>query len=613
MSDSSAHANQVDAVIAEYLRRRDAGEDIDERTFLDAHPAVAEELNAYFVGEAFLSSMTGRSHLQKVTRPAHAHDAERPSTNDAAVGNSPSSGLPSQFGRYQLLKQLGEGAMGTVFLALDTSLGRNVALKVPRTGLSDNVDFMKRFHREARAAGSLNHPNICRVFDVGEVDGTPYITMEYIDGKPLSQLIDSSRMQSVEYVLQLLRTVAEAVSHAHTHGVIHRDLKPGNIMLNAKGVPCVMDFGLARMVEQPGESRLTMEGHILGTPAYMAPEQVAGRQSEIGPRSDIYSFGVILFELLTGRLPFDGNTAEILARVLRDRPPVPSRLRPELNEDADELCLRMMEKAPRLRYPSMQAVMEEIDACLRRLHGSHSERATDREASLLNRHKQQVGELVAKGQFPAAIQELERIITQKDSLSVRVVRWARRTLPEVKAEARALDPAGLEALMDTAQELFRRHDYGGCAQLLQEIPVSRRPENAEELLNTAIQLQTEADELLTDIRNCVNSRQMLGIDDNVQRLLKLKPGSRFAKRLWDALKTYRHIPQQQRIYRFERGKLQPLPRRRFWQTRLFWLMVTVLIILGILNQFGAALIRLMQSSQQQPASVEVSRPIDSGD
>jgi serine/threonine protein kinase len=185
--------------------------------------------------------------------------------------------LPETFGRYQILRPLREGGMGAVYLARDTQLDRLVALKVPRLGDDDQLapHDLKRFLREARSAAALLHPNLCPIFDVGEVGGTPYLTMAYIEGHPLSDLVKPFKPLSQRQAALIVQKLAQAVQAAHARGVIHRDLKPSNVMITARGEPVVMDFGLARR-DQTVEARLTKPGTALGTPAYMSPEQIRG-------------------------------------------------------------------------------------------------------------------------------------------------------------------------------------------------------------------------------------------------------------------------------------------------------------------------------------------------
>jgi serine/threonine protein kinase/formylglycine-generating enzyme required for sulfatase activity len=263
---------------------------------------------------------------------------------------TPARELPCAFGRYKLLKLLGEGGMGAVYLAHDEQLDRNVALKIPNFETGEKSQVLARFNREARSAAALRHANICPVHEVGEIDGVPYLTMAFIEGKPLSQFEQDLNPRQVAL---LVRKLALALQEAHRQGIIHRDLKPDNIMMDRRGEPIIMDFGLAR--RSRGEAvRLTQSGAALGTPAYMPPEQVQGKLDDMGPPSDIYSLGVILYELLAGRLPFSaGDAMAMLSQVLLDEPPPPSQFRPDLDRALDAICLKAMAKKTVDRYASM--------------------------------------------------------------------------------------------------------------------------------------------------------------------------------------------------------------------------------------------------------------------
>ena len=265
----------------------------------------------------------------------------------------PKMGLPHEFGRYRVQKQLGGGGMGAVFLVVNTELQREEALKVPHFDAADDPEVHERFLREARAAAGLDHPNLCPVYDVGVLDGIYYLTMRHLKGKLLSDHTGTPQppRKSVEIVAKL----AQALSAAHAKGVIHRDLKPNNVMMCAGVGPVVMDFGLAKQ-KQGEDQKLTQAGTTLGTPAYMPPEQVTGDLERIGPASDVYSLGVILFELLTGTLPFRGKTAgEVYGKICHTEAPTPSSLRPGLNPTLDAICRKAMAKTPEGRYPSMKA------------------------------------------------------------------------------------------------------------------------------------------------------------------------------------------------------------------------------------------------------------------
>jgi tetratricopeptide (TPR) repeat protein len=272
--------------------------------------------------------------------------------------------LPEPFGRYAILRPLGGGGMGAVFLAHDTQLDRLVALKVPRLAGADRAVLLERFHREARAAALLHHPNICPVFDVGTVGEMPYLTMAYIEGEPLHEWAAARPPRPLPEVLALVRTLAEALHEAHLRGVVHRDLKPSNVLVDRRGEPVIMDFGLARRVNL-GEERLTRPGLPMGTPTYMPPEQVLGRLDEMGPASDVYSLGVILYELLAGVCPFQGPVAAILAQILSHDPPPPSHHRPGLDPRLDAVCLRALAKQPAERFAGMEELARALDDCLR--------------------------------------------------------------------------------------------------------------------------------------------------------------------------------------------------------------------------------------------------------
>ena len=267
--------------------------------------------------------------------------------------------LPAQFGRYRLEKLLGKGGMGAVYLAHDDQLDRYVALKVPFFGPNDD-GLRERFFREARAAATLQHPNLCPVFDVAVHDGVHYLTMAYVEGRSLSSYIRPDRQLPVQQVAGLVRILAKALQEAHEQGVIHRDLKPANIMINRKKQPVIMDFGLARR-EESQDSRLTNSGAIMGTPAYMAPEQVNGDIRAMGPATDVYALGVILYELLTGKRPFDGAVGSLMAQIVADPPPRPTRLRPDLDSALEAICLKALAKRPEDRYASMEAFASAIE------------------------------------------------------------------------------------------------------------------------------------------------------------------------------------------------------------------------------------------------------------
>jgi serine/threonine protein kinase len=274
--------------------------------------------------------------------------------------------LPRTFGRYVIRKRLGKGGMGAVYLADDTQLERPVALKVALFQGDEGSSFAQRFQREAKAAAGLRHEGICRVLDCDETDGIHFFTMEYVPGKPLSQVLEESGPLDPLRAAVLTARVAEALAVAHRAGVDHRDQKPANVMLDDTGRPIVVDFGLARRQQ---DLSLTLTGDVLGTPKYMSPEQINGQ--EVGPASDVYSLGATLYHLLTGQPPFEAATMTQLAhRIAHEPPEPPSRHRPGIDPGLEAICLKALAKAPADRFASM----DEMAAALQRyLSGAPTE------------------------------------------------------------------------------------------------------------------------------------------------------------------------------------------------------------------------------------------------
>jgi formylglycine-generating enzyme required for sulfatase activity len=302
--------------------------------------------------------------------------SDNPPAAGPAVGNTAFTGMPAQLGRYRIKKRLGGGGMGAVYLVENTELQRDEALKVPHFESGSDPAVRERFLREARAAARLHHPNLCPIYHADVIDGICFLTMCYLEGKPLSAY--TGRPHPPRAALKIVVKLAEALEHAHSKGVIHRDLKPGNIMMCPGTGPTVLDFGLAKQTRQQ-DHKLTQTGATLGTPAYMPPEQVKCELDRIGPASDVYSLGVILFELLTGRLPFEGAVGEVMAKVLFTEAPLPSQVLPRLNPALDAVCRRAMAKEPEKRYPSMKAFAAALVGLLRSLP-AQTETATGSDA-----------------------------------------------------------------------------------------------------------------------------------------------------------------------------------------------------------------------------------------
>jgi formylglycine-generating enzyme required for sulfatase activity/serine/threonine protein kinase len=272
--------------------------------------------------------------------------------------------LPEQFGRYRILKKLGAGGMGAVYLAEDTRLQRQVALKVPHFTPGTRAPVLERFQREARLAASIEHPNFCPVHDVDEIDGIHFFTMAYLEGTPLSDLLVEEQPWPQHQAVAMVRLLALAVGQLHAKGILHRDLKPANVMVRPSGEPVLMDFGLACSLTVDSE-RLTATGEVMGTLVYMPPEQLDGDRQRLGPATDLYSLGMILYKLLTGRLPFVGQPLHVVAQVGSRVPEPPSTRLFRLDSRLDAVCLKALAKKPEERFPDTSAFVATLDEVLR--------------------------------------------------------------------------------------------------------------------------------------------------------------------------------------------------------------------------------------------------------
>jgi serine/threonine-protein kinase len=327
-------------VAEDYSRQLEQGLDPDPEVCLADHPELAADLAECFQGLAALAE------LRASVLPAE----------------EPPLALPRMRGDYELLREIGRGGMGIVYEARQISLGRTVALKMLSATQLHLPSGRRRFQVEVQASARLRHPGIVPVYEAGELDGQPYFTMEYVAGPCLAEHLTQGPLP-LRQAVDLVRQVAEAIAHAHEQSIVHRDLKPSNILLDGQQRPRVTDFGLAKSLEDG--TPLTLSGEILGTPSYMAPEQAAGQASRIGPRSDVYALGAILYELLTGRPPFLGASfAETLEQVRHQDPVPPEKLNYRIPFELSTICLTCLHKDPEHRYASAGALAADLHAFL---------------------------------------------------------------------------------------------------------------------------------------------------------------------------------------------------------------------------------------------------------
>jgi serine/threonine protein kinase len=303
-------------------------------------------------------------------------------SNPGLRSRTPPTELPEQFGRFRILGRLGRGGMGSVYKAFDSQIHRQVALKIPHLSSQDGPEVLERFYREARIAATFDHPHLCPVYTVDQIDGVHYIAMPLLDGQPLSKCLENRHPLPQRPVAALVRMLALAMEEAHSRGVVHRDLKPSNIMAERNRLVVIVDFGLSlrsgwldparrEAVPVEGDGRITKAGSVLGTPAYMAPEQVYGDAAAIGPSCDIYSLGVILYELLTGHVPFEGPTSVVLGLIKVSEPARPSALRPDVKPSLEAICLKAMAKKPGDRFSSMAELAASLKVFLD--HGEYTQ------------------------------------------------------------------------------------------------------------------------------------------------------------------------------------------------------------------------------------------------
>jgi hypothetical protein len=349
MSPAPSPDARLDEIIADYLQMVDAGQTPDREQLLVQHPDLAESLRAFFADH---------DRMKRAAAPLPPTEASALAPNEATAVVP--LGTVRYFGDYELLEEIARGGMGVVYKSRQVSLNRVVALKMILAGQLASREDVQRFRREAEAAANLDHPHIVPIYEVGVHEGQHYFSMKLIQGRSLASHQPPLTAQQAAEVLAL---VARAVHHAHQRGILHRDLKPGNILLDAQGQPSITDFGLAKHVT--GDLQHTPSGCIVGTPSYMPPEQ-ARSEKMLTTAADVYSVGAILYELLTGQPPFRAETPlDTVLQVLDREPERPRTLNPRIDRDLETICLKCLEKEPGKRYGSAEALAEDLEHWLR--------------------------------------------------------------------------------------------------------------------------------------------------------------------------------------------------------------------------------------------------------
>jgi WD40 repeat protein/tRNA A-37 threonylcarbamoyl transferase component Bud32 len=358
-SDMPEQDDRLREVLAAYLEAFDNGWAPARGEFLTRYPALRPQLEAFFAAQDQVHTLVDA--LLGDTSAGRRRDLDR------TVGFEDGSADPLEgvrsFGDYEILEEVARGGMGVVYKARQKSLNRTVALKMILTGQLASASDVQRFRHEAEAAALMDHPGIVPMYEVGEHNGRPFFSMKLVEGGSLAKKIPELQNNS-RGAARVVAGVARAVHYAHQRGILHRDLKPGNILLGESGEPLVTDFGLAKRFE--GDPALTQSGAIVGTPSYMAPEQASGETRTLTTAADVHALGAILYELLAGRPPFQaGNVLDTLLKVREEKPLPPRSLNPRLDADVETICLKCLEKEPQKRYGSAELLADDLERWLR--------------------------------------------------------------------------------------------------------------------------------------------------------------------------------------------------------------------------------------------------------
>lgn len=334
---------------AELTAQLDEGEPlfIFRNQFLERFPAQKQTVERLF----------SEFEAAETTDVRNEHTAEpfetAPDSDPLTLGPD-STPRKTALGRFQVIRELGAGANGRVFLARDPKLGREVAIKIPHAERLRTPQDIERFLRATRAAAQLRHENLCPIYEVNDVPGQYFLVMAHIKGKPLSHFLNEYKRLPIRQAVLVTKLIATAMIEPHQKGIVHRDLKPDNIQIDEdRHQPVIMDFGLAHF-DMPDQPQLTQDGQLMGTPYYMSPEQAIGHSPEIGPLTDLYALGVMLYEMLTGQRPITGRTVgEVLKNVHTQQPIPPNQHRPQIDQTLSDFCLKAIAKSPADRFASM--------------------------------------------------------------------------------------------------------------------------------------------------------------------------------------------------------------------------------------------------------------------